>query len=314
VMVTGANGFLGRTVTATLERSGVQVVRGGRLPLQRTGAGKQWVAYGDIGPETDWHLALQGIDYIIHLAGAAHASDAQTDASRRLFDRVNVQGTERLARAAAARGVHRFVFISSALVHGTCSGERPITEKNPLRPESAYARSKVEAERRLLDVAASTSMEVVILRPPMVYGAGAGGNFARLVRLVRSGLPLPLGCATAPRCFVGADNLADAVVCCLMHRAAAGECFLVCDAEVSSTHDLVQKIAMALGHEVHNLRVPQALLRAALIAVGRGRDYSRLFHPFALNCGNITARLGWSAPYPLCDGIARAVNGSRGSP
>jgi nucleoside-diphosphate-sugar epimerase len=156
-------------------------------------------------------------------------------------------------------------------------------------------------------------MEVVILRPPLVYGAGAGGNFARLVRLVRSGLPLPLGCATAPRSFIGADNLADAVARCLVHRAAAGECLLVCDAELSSTDDLVQKIAMALGRRVHNLRVPQGLLRAAFVAVGRGRDYSRLFHPFALNCRHITTLLGWSAPYSLREGIARAANGSERS-
>jgi nucleoside-diphosphate-sugar epimerase len=311
VLVTGANGFLGRTISATLEERGVRVVRGGRLRVQPQEAGKQWVTYGDIGPETDWHLALQGIERVVHLAGIAHAADTETEASRRLVDRVNVQGTERLARTAAAQGVRRLIFISSALVHGASSGERPITEANPLRPEGAYALSKVAAEGRLQDVAASTGMEVVILRAPMVYGARAGGNFARLVRLVCSGLPLPLGCATAPRSFIGADNLANAVACCLIHRAAAGECLLVCDAEVSSTHDLVQKIAMALGRQVHNLRVPQGLVRAALVAVGRGRDYSRLFHPFALNCGNITARLGWSAPYPLREGIARAMNGRR---
>ena len=193
-------------------------------------AGERWVGYGDIGPATRWDEALAGVDVIVHLAGLAHLPDAMSSAAADTFARVNAEGTGRLASAAVGAGVRRLVLVSSALVHGEASPGRPFTEDDEPAPASAYARSKLDAERRLMAAARGSPLQWVVLRPPMVYGAGAKGNFRRLVQLVRTRAPLPLGAATAPRTFIGIDNLADAVVRSVEHPRAANQVFLLGDA------------------------------------------------------------------------------------
>jgi nucleoside-diphosphate-sugar epimerase len=220
---------------------------------------------------------------------------------------VNVRGTERLARCAAQSGVRRFVFVSTALVHEVRGDDRPITETCPLRPVGAYARSKLMAEARLMEVAASSGMEYVVLRPPLVYGPGAGGNFARLQRVLRSGWPLPLGCATAPRSFLGIDNLADAVAVCLEHPAAANQTFLICDDEVSSTVGLIEQLGLAMHQRVLNISVPPRLVGAGLLGLGRSRDFARLFAPFVLSNARMSDRLCWRPPYTFAEGMRRAI-------
>ena len=306
VLVTGATGFLGQTVSATLEGRGATVVRGSRMPVRPAGS-EQWVAYGSVGPGTDWDAALKNIKQVVHLAGIAHVPDIESEAAGDLLHEVNALGAERLAQAAAARGVSRFIFASSALVHGFESRERSFSEADPLRPVGAYARSKAEAEDRLRRVAQAARMELVILRPPMVYGAGGRGNFRRLVKLIRLGVPLPFGRATAPRSFIGVENLADAVACCAAHPGAAGQTFLVADAQTSSTVDLIEKIAQALGRHRTHFPAPVGLLKALARALGRERDFHRLFAAFALDTSAATAQMGWRAPVPMLAGIRRAV-------
>jgi nucleoside-diphosphate-sugar epimerase len=245
------------------------------------------------------------VDRVVHLAGVAHSPDSEQIG--RHLECVNVQGTERLALAAAATGVRRLIFVSSALVHGTRSGSQPIAEADPLRPEDAYASSKAQAEFRLRKIVLSTGMELVIVRPPMVYGAGASGNFRRLVRLVRTGVPLPLGRATAPRCFIGIENLADVVARCVSHPAASGKTFLVDDGSPSSTADLVEKISHALGRNILNLRISPAVVQWLARLAGRNRDFERLFAPFALNTSRVATELGWNAPLDMSLGVHRAV-------
>jgi UDP-N-acetyl-alpha-D-quinovosamine dehydrogenase len=307
LLVTGATGFLGVVIADVLERDGYAVSRGAReIPRDAPCSGR-WTAYGDIGPDTEWRSALEGVDGVIHLAGVAHVPDRPDGDVVRLLDRVNVGGTERLAQAAAANHVRRFIHVSTAVVHGSYGHAGPISEASPLCPSDLYAESKLKSEQRLRNVAASTRMEIVILRPPMVYGPGAKANFKRLVRLVQAGIPLPLGAATAPRSFIGVANLAHAVAACLEHPSAAGETFLVRDGETSSTTDLIEKIGLALERRVTNVSMPPALVRAALRVVGRSRDFDKLFGAFEIDSKHIETRLGWRAPVSLVEGLRQAL-------
>jgi nucleoside-diphosphate-sugar epimerase len=308
VLVTGATGFLGRTIAQTLESKAFRVVRGGRLGAG-TASKKGWAAYGAVAANTDWSWALEDVDRVVHLAGVAHLPDNAPQSAIDAIHEVNVRGTERLARCAAQSGVRRFVFVSTALVHEARGDDRPITETCPLRPVGAYARSKLMAEARLKEVAASSGMEYVALRPPLVYGPGAGGNFGRLHRWVRSGWPLPLGRATAPRSFLGIDNLADAVAVCLEHPAAANQSFLICDDDVSSTAGLVQELGVAMHRRVLNVPVPPRLVGAALQSLGRSRDFARLFAPFVLSSAHISSQLSWRPPRTFAEGVDRAIHG-----
>jgi nucleoside-diphosphate-sugar epimerase len=307
VLVTGATGFLGRAVAKALDRAGLDVLRGGRIAPAAAPTGEPWIGYGAVGPVTRWDDVLAGIDVVVHLAGLAHLPDAMSASAADTLARVNAEGTARLASAAVGARVRRLVLMSSALVHGEASERRPFTEADQPAPASPYARSKLDSERRLVAAARGSPLQWVILRSPMVYGAGAQGNFRRLVGLVRTGLPLPLGAATAPRTFIGIDNLADAVVRCVEHPRAANQVFLVGDAETTSTADLIHRIAGALGRRVWTPRVSPALLGAAFRMTGRERDFHRLFDPLALDTNPIRTLLDWSPPVSLDEGLRRAV-------
>jgi nucleoside-diphosphate-sugar epimerase len=307
VLVTGATGFLGRAVAEALDRAGHHVLRGARTAPAAAPTGERWIGYGDVGPATRWEEALAGVDAIVHLAGLAHLPDAMAATAADIFSRVNAEGTARLASAAAGARVRRLVLVSSALVHGESSPGRSFTENDAPAPASPYARSKLDSERRLIAAARGSALQWVILRPPLVYGARAQGNFRRLVGLVRTGLPLPLGAATAAKTFIGVDNLAGAVVRCLEHANAANQVFLVGDAETTSTTDLIHRLAGALGRRVWTPRVPPALLRIALRLARREHDYRRLFDPLEFDTSRIRTRLDWSPPVSLDEGLRRAV-------
>jgi UDP-N-acetyl-alpha-D-quinovosamine dehydrogenase len=311
VLVTGATGFLGRAVAMALDRAGHEVLRGARVTPAAVPAGETWIATGDVGPVTRWDETLGGVDAVVHLAGLAHLPDDMAATAADAFARVNAEGTARLVSAAVGARVRRLILVSSALVHGEASPGRPFTEDDEPAPASPYARSKLDSERRLVAAARGSALQWVILRPPMVYGAGAQGNFRRLVQFVRTRAPLPLGAATAPKTFIGIDNMADAVVRCVTHPQAAGRVFLLGDAETTSTADLIHRIASALGHRVWTPRVSPTLLRAALRMAGRERDFGRLFNPLELDTSRIRAVLGWSLPVSLDDGLSRAVHALR---
>ena len=308
VLVTGATGFLGRAVAEALDRAGHDVLRGARIAPAAAPAGERWIGYGDVGPATRWDEALAGVDTVVHLAGLAHLPDAAAATAADTFARVNAEGTARLASAAVGAGVRRLVLVSSALVHGEASPGRPFTEDDAPAPASPYARSKLDSERRLMAAARGSALQWVILRPPMVYGAGAGGNFRRLVGLVRT------GAAAAARRRHRAQDLhrhrqpgRRRGALRRARRAPPTRSSSLGDAETTSTADLIHRIAGALGRRVWTPRVSPALLRTAFRLAGRERDFRRLFDPLELDTSRIRTLLDWSPPVSLDEGLRRAV-------
>lgn len=292
ILVTGATGFVGPALVEELARAGHRL----RVALRRDAPvlpGVEYTITGGIGPETDWRPALIGVGTVVHLAARAHVGDAGPDALAR-FRQVNSLGTRRLAEAAAAAGVRRFVFLSSVKAMGESSPPgRALTEADAARPEDAYGVSKREGEQALVETAAERGMETVILRAPLVYGPGVKGNFLRLLRLVDRGLPLPFGAVANRRSLVARANLVSALRLCVEGEAASGQIFLVADGEDLSTPELVRRLARALGTAPRLLPVPSGMLRAAGRIAGRSAELARLTGDLAVDASLIRARLGW---------------------
>jgi nucleoside-diphosphate-sugar epimerase len=309
VVVTGAAGFVGRGTVQRLAASGWSVsavVR--RLPTPSAPEGAEWLAMGDLTKVSDWRPALDGVDAVVHLAGRAHVMrDTMADPLAE-YRRINVDATLALARAAAAAGVRRFVFMSSAKAVGESSDALGLADDVTPRPEDAYGISKREAEVGLLERGAFGTMSVTVLRPPLVYGPGVGANFARLLRLAARGIPLPFSAVRNRRSLVFVGNLADAVRFALDSPALAGKACFVTDGEDVSTADLVRRIALADGRRARLLPVPPALLRAALILIGRGDDAARLLGSLVLRMEHLTAA-GWRPPFTMAEGLAATVRG-----
>jgi nucleoside-diphosphate-sugar epimerase len=263
----------------------------------------EYAEVGDIGPATRWDEALRGVDAVVHLAARVHVRVRSAPAAIAAYRRVNTAGTERLALAAAAAGVRRFVFLSTLKVNGEATQARPFTESDPPAPQDAYARAKWEAEQALHRIGARTGMEVVILRPPLVYGPGVKANFLALLKAVARGLPLPLGAIDNRRSLVYVGNVADAIVKCLEHPAAAGQTFLVRDGEDVSTPELVRRLARALGVKPRLFPVPPSWLSFAGQLTGRRDAVDRLIGSLAIDDAKIREALGWVPPYTLDEGL-----------
>ena len=269
--------------------------------------GIERVSVGDIGPDTDWSDALRGVDVVAHLAARAHVLRDSSPDALALYRAVNTLGALRLAEAAAAGGVKRFVFISSARVHGERTTGKPFTESSPLIAKDPYGSSKAEAERGLARLAQTTRLQPVVLRPPLVYGPEARGNFERLLAMVARGVPLPLAAIENRRSLVFVGNLVDAIVRCLDHPAAAGETFMVSDGEEVSTPDLVRRIGRAIGRPARLFPVPPALLSLGGTLLGRGDDVARLRDDLVVDRSKIRAFLGWSPVFTLDEGVAQTA-------
>ncbi len=311
VLVTGANGFIGRALCAHLRSAGIPLRAAVRavapsLPAG-TGEAAEFVAVGDISGKTDWGAALDGVTHLAHLAGWAHDRGASRAEAVRLSRTVNVEGTARLARQAAAAGVSRFVFLGSVKAAGERSGTLPLSESYPPVPEDPYGASKLAAERMLGDLAGG-GMETVILRPPLVYGPGVRANFLRLLRLVDRGIPLPLGSVRNLRSLVYLGNLVSAIEACLVSPAAAGQTFFVSDGEDVSTPDLVRRIASAMGRPARLFPFPVRLLRIGARLAGRAAEFGRLADSLAVDATKIRAVLGWEPPFTLDQGLNDTVD------
>lgn len=302
ILVTGASGFLGAAVVAHLRKSGLDVVGSARHP--RSGE----LVSPELGPTADWRPLLEGVSRIVHCAGRAHVFRESKADAEAAFRRVNTEGTLGLAAQAAACGVRRFVFISSIGVNGR--GERrAYSAADPPHPEDAYARSKLAAEQGLLAMAGDR-LEVVVIRPTMVYGPGAGGNFSTLLKAVRSGLPLPFGSFRNPRTLLGLGNLLDLIELALLHPAAAGEVFLAADSEVLSVAEICRVIAELLDRRLLLLNLPPPLLAGVAALAGQGDRIARLDRPLVVDNSKARQLLGWSPSRSTRDGMADAIFGT----
>jgi len=301
VLVTGSNGFVGSHLCAALERSDIRFLKTTRNPLPGT------LAVGSISGETDWSEALQGVDIVVHVAGRVHMLKETSENAQGEFQKVNVEGTLNLARQAAESGVSRFVFISSIAVHGLTSGDRPFSSTDIPNPHDAYGRSKYKAEQGLKIICAETGMDEVIIRPPLVYGAGVGANFLRLMKLAKSAIPLPLGAVNNLRSPVFVGNLCDLIQICLTHPAAIGQTFLVSDNRDLSTPELLRMLAGKMEKSARLFPVPESLLRFAGLLIGRSGEIARLCGSLQLDISHTMETLGWTPPFPLEAGIGKTV-------
>jgi UDP-glucose 4-epimerase len=301
ILVTGASGFIGTALCRELLARGHAVRAAVRRAPGEIPPGLQPVVVPDIAGEFDRRALLDGIEVVVHLAAIAHRRDGGEAALRR----VNVEGAARLAEAAAG-AVRGFVFLSSVKVHGEDSGARAFVETDPLRPEDAYGRSKLEAEQALSEIAQRSGMALAIVRSPLVYGPGVKANFLRLLEWVDSGRPLPFESVLNRRSLIYVGNLAHVISRCVEYPEARGP-FLVSDAESVSTAELVSRIARALGRRVRLIAVPPAWLRIAGFVTGRGGDVRRLTGNLAVDASRARRLLDWRPPFTLDQGLAETA-------
>lgn len=312
LLVTGGNGFIGSAVVDAARQSGYDVSATVRRPLASGSGGSPVFAGLPLGAATDWRAAVRGQDVVVHTAGRVHVTDRRAMTDLAAFRAENVDGTLTLARQAAQHGVRRFVFVSTVGVHGAETTTQPFRADGALAPQTPYAISKLEAESGLWGIAAAMGMEVVVVRPPMVYGPNARGNFARLVQIVNRGIPLPFGRVANLRSFMAIDNLVDFMMSLVRDPRAAGHVFLVSDAEDLSTPDLLRRVGTALGRPARLANVPVPVVEWALRRIG-GPDLSlKLLRSLQLDSSKTRQILGWRPPISVTDALARAAEPVRG--
>ncbi|MEW5967254.1 MAG: SDR family oxidoreductase [Pseudomonadota bacterium] len=302
ILLTGANGFVGRALGDRLAEGGHVVVPVVRRPCGLAGE----VAIGDMGGQTAWGEALQTCAAVVHLAARVHVMHDTVADPLSLYRATNTDATLNLARQAAQAGAKRFVFVSSIKVNGEGRDE-PYRETDAPVPEDAYAISKWEAEQGLWRIAQETGLEVVVLRPPLVYGPGVKANFKRLLDTVARGWPLPLGAVENRRSLLYLGNFVDAIRVCVEHPDAAGQTFLVDDGRPVSTPELIRAVAHAMGRPARLLAVPVGVLEFAATLLGKRAAVQRLTGSLWLDSSLIRARLGWTPPFTLGQGLDATV-------
>ncbi|MDD1608788.1 MAG: SDR family oxidoreductase [Methylococcaceae bacterium] len=303
VLVTGANGFVGSALCAKACTTPL-LIKGAVRSAQTLTADVESVVIGAIEGNTDWRNALQGINVVVHLAARVHVMHDHTANPLAEFRKVNVDGTLNLAKQAALAGVQRFIFISSIKVNGESTPlGQPFHADDAPMPVDAYGLSKREAEDALRQLASETGMEVVIIRPPLVYGAGVKANFYSMMRWLDKGFPLPLGAIHNQRSLVALDNLVDLILTCIDHPAAANQTFLVSDGEDLSTSDLLRRMASALGKSARLLPVP-----AWLLEIGASL---RLCGSLQLDISKTRELLNWTPPVSVTEALRKTAHSYR---
>ena len=309
VLVTGASGFVGRALCAETVARGT-TVRGITRSACDLPAGVNNLVVGRLDAGTDWRDGLTGCEVVIHLAARVHVMLDTAAKPLGEFRRVNVQGTLNLARQAAVAGVQRFVYVSSIKVNGESTRPgQPFTADDVSAPLDAYGISKMEAEQGLQGIALQTGMDVVIIRPPLVYGPGVKANFAAMMRWLSRGVPLPLGAIHNQRSLVALDNLVDLIVTCLTHPAAANQTFLVSDGEDVSTTELLRRMGRAMGHPARLVPVPVSWLKLTATLLGKQDVSQRLCSSLQVDIAKTRDLLGWCPPLSLDQGLKKAAQG-----
>ncbi len=309
VLITGAGGFIGKALVRRLATEGcTDIVAASRSAAIDGCPQVSWLRVGDLARGLDWMPALAGIDVVVHLAGRAHVLKETARDPEGEFHSVNLQATRALAEQCVMARVRRMVLVSSIGVHGDRSlpGE-PMRPDSPFAPRDAYARSKLAGERAAAEVAARGSLEITIVRPPLVYGPRAPGNFGRLVRLVGSGIPLPFGAIVNSRSFVSLDNLADFLCRCAFDSRAANRSFVVSDGEDLSTPELLREISAGLGRSPRLLAVPKAAVACALRVTCGEAFAQRLCGTLQVDPTDSMITLGWRPPVGARHAIREAA-------
>lgn len=316
VLITGGTGFVGGAVVRRLqsdgERSVVSAIRSGS-DVANLPSDVPIVRVAGLGVDTDWSDCLPDVTVAVHCAARVHVMQDEAADPLRAYRNANVLGTMTLARQAAAAGVRRFVFLSSIKVNGEMTAPgRPFRADDAPAPEDAYAISKWEAEQALLALADETGMEVVIIRPPLVYGPGVKGNFASMLRWVAHGVPLPLGAVRDNRrSLVALDNLVDLIVTCIDHRAAANKVFLAGDGEDLSTAGLIERLAAAMGRPARLIDFPPRWIDWGVSLLGKKALGKRLLASLQVDISETRRLLGWTPPITVDEGLRRTVASSR---
>ncbi|MEZ5707406.1 MAG: SDR family oxidoreductase [Burkholderiaceae bacterium] len=310
VAVTGANGFVGRAVCKALTAS-KHTVR----PLIRHPDEVAWpeaMSVGAIDARTDWKEALSGIDCVVHCAARVHVMEETEADPLAAFRAVNVLGTRHLAQEAARSGVKRFIFLSTLKVHGESTRPgHPFRVSDPACPSDPYGLSKWEGEQAVMAVAQHSHMACVVIRPPLVYGPGVKANFARLLKVVSQGIPLPLGGIDNRRSMVNLGNLTDLIAVCTQHPAAAGQTFLVSDGQDVSTPELLRCMGRALGKPARLVAVPPAWLQLIGRLSGRQAQIDRLTGSLQVDIGHTTEVLGWKPRTNLYQAMQELVQAEK---
>jgi nucleoside-diphosphate-sugar epimerase len=290
MLVTGSTGFVGSRLCEVATQGGWSVSRA----VRHIYGMRDEVVVGDRGDKTDWSEALKNIKVVIHLAARVHIMNDSAGDPLAEFRKVNTEGTLNLARQAAIAGIKRFIFISSIKVNGEMtSADQPFQSNDNYLPTDPYGLSKYEAEQGLLAIAQETGMEVVIIRPPLVYGPGVKANFLSMMRWINKGVPLPFGAIHNKRTFVALDNLVSFIIHCIDHPKAANEVFLISDGEDVSTTTLLRKVAKAFGKKSWLLPVPVWLMIMAAKVIGKADVVNRLFGSLQVDSSKARDLLGW---------------------
>ncbi|MGR5287490.1 NAD-dependent epimerase/dehydratase family protein [Vibrio maritimus] len=293
ILLTGASGFIGKELVSQ-EKADYRCV------VRRPNQGYSDSIVCDFNDETDWLDALSGCEAVIHLAGLAHNKAPNAGA----FYKVNRDSTIKLAQDAVKAGIKRFVFVSTIGVNGTKTTGSPFVVDSEVNPHNDYARSKYEAEQALFEIANESDMEVVVVRPTLVYGPGAEGNFGLLSSLITKLPVLPFGCAQNKRDFISVQNLADLLVCCATHPNAANQVFLAAENETASIREFTTAIADGLDKKVLQLPMPVTLFRLLGKLTGKSAMVEQLFGDLEVDASALTSKLGWRAPLSMAESMA----------
>ena len=303
VLLTGITGFVGnRLAEVLLEDSNIELSALVRGSYKRNRV--KTISFSDSVVDTDYCLGTLTPNVIVHSAGVAHARSPDNSPHPKEYRRVNVDFTVNLARQGALAGVSRFIFISSIGVNGT-SNSYPFTESSEPEPSDAYSQSKWEAEQALWQVQRDTGMEIVVIRPPLVYGQNAPGNFGKLLHWVDKGIPLPLGAVRNQRSLVAVGNLVDLIITCIDHPAAANQVFLAGDGQDLSTTELLRGVANAMGRPSRLIPVPASLLMLGATLLGKKAVAQRLLGSLQVDISKARALLGWEPPISVEEGLRR---------
>jgi len=285
VFITGADGFVGRHLQKILKEKNISFIAGNRA------------LYGDISTQKNWHKFLIDCEAVVHLAARVHVMNETEDDPLIAFRNYNVKATTELAKAAKSAGVKRFIFISSVKVNGEETYEKPFTSIDNPSPQDPYGISKAEAESELMKLHEANVFEVVIIRPPLIYGPGVKANFHNLMKLVSKNLPLPFGAVSNKRSLVSVYNLADLITTCLSHPLAGGKIFLVSDDEDLSLTELIKKMANVQHKNARLLSIPVSLMKLSAGLIGKKAYADRLFGNLQVDISETKKILGWKPPY-----------------